>query len=178
MSMRSTGRSGRGLLREVKPLEGTGYLGFDAAGVVDEVGDGVTGVAVGDDVFGLGRNTHAEYAVLGSWAHKPASVDWAVAAGAGVVAEAAERALRLLGVKEGSTVFIDGGAGGVGSAATQIARARGATVIASASEANQDYLREIGAIPVVYGEGMVDRVQALDVDKIDAVLDAVGKTSD
>ena len=151
-------------------------MGFDAAGVVDEVGEGVTGVAVGDDVFGLGRNTHAEYAVLGSWARKPASVDWAVAAGAGVVAEAAERALRLLGVKEGSTVFIDGGAGGVGSAATQIARARGATMIASASEANQDYLREIGAIPVVYGEGMVDRVQALDVDKIDAVLDAVGKT--
>jgi NADPH:quinone reductase-like Zn-dependent oxidoreductase len=165
-----------GIAARGKPLEGAGYLGFDAAGVVDEVGEGVTGVAVGDDVFGLGRNTHAEYAVLDSWAHKPASVDWAVAAGAGVVAEAAERALRLLGVKEGSTIFIDGGAGGVGSAATQIAKARGATVIASASEANQDYLREIGAIPVVYGEGMVDRVRALDVDKIDAVLDAVGKT--
>jgi NADPH:quinone reductase-like Zn-dependent oxidoreductase len=165
-----------GIAARGKPLEGTGHLGFDAAGVVDEVGEGVTGVTVGDDMFGLGRNTHAEYAVLDSWAHKPASVDWAVAAGAGVVAEAAERALRLLGVKEGSTIFIDGGAGGVGSASTQIAKARGATVIASASEANQDYLREIGAIPVVYGEGMVDRVRALDVDKIDAVLDAVGKT--
>ncbi|HEY6810920.1 MAG TPA: NADP-dependent oxidoreductase [Propionibacteriaceae bacterium] len=165
-----------GIAARGKPLEGTGYLGFDAAGVVDEVGEGVTGVAVGDDVFGLGRNTHAEYAVLDSWAHKPASVDWAVAAGAGVAAEAAERALRLLDVKEGSTIFIDGGAGGVGSVAAQIARAGGATVIASASEGNQDYLREIGAIPVVYGEGMVERVRALPIDKIDAVLDAVGKT--
>jgi NADPH:quinone reductase-like Zn-dependent oxidoreductase len=166
-----------GMYAQGKPLEGTGYPGYDAAGVVDEVGEGVTGVAVGDDVFGRGNHTQAEYAVLDAWAHKPASVDWAVAAAAGVVAETAERALRLLGVTEGTTLFIDGGAGGVGSAATQIARAaRGARVIASASEANQDYLREIGAIPVVYGEGMVDRVRALDIDKIDAVLDAVGKT--
>jgi NADPH:quinone reductase-like Zn-dependent oxidoreductase len=159
-----------------KPLEGSGYPGYDASGVVDEVGEGVTDVAVGDDVFGLGNHTQAEYAVLDSWARKPASVDWAVAAAAGVVAETAERVLRLLGVTEGTTFFIDGGAGGVGSASTQIAKARGATVIASASEANQDYLREIGAIPVVYGEGMVGRVQALDVERIDAVLDAVGKT--
>ena len=165
-----------GLLAQGKPLEDTTYPGFDAAGVVDEVGEGVTGVSVGDDVFGLGKNTHAEYAVLNSWAHKPASVDWAVAAAAGTVAETAERVLRLLGVASGSTLFIDGGAGGVGSVTTQIAKARGATVIASASEANQDYLREIGAIPVVYGPGMVDRVRALDIGKIDAVLDAVGKT--
>jgi len=165
-----------GMAAQGKPLEGTGYPGYDAAGVVDEVGEGVTGVAIGDDVFGRGDHTQAEYAVLDAWAHKPASVDWAVAAAAGLVAETAERVLRLLGVTEGSTIFIDGGAGGVGSAATQIAKARGATVIASASEANQDYLREIGAIPVVYGEGMVDRVRALQVDKIDAVLDTAGKT--
>jgi len=165
-----------GMYAQGKPLEGTGYPGYDAAGVVDEVGEGVTDVAIGDDVFGRGDHTQAEYAFLDAWARKPASVDWAVAAAAGVVAETAERVLRLLGVTEGSTIFIDGGAGGVGSAATQIAKARGATVIASASEANQDYLREIGAIPVVYGEGMVDRVRALQVDKIDAVLDTAGKT--
>jgi NADPH:quinone reductase-like Zn-dependent oxidoreductase len=165
-----------GLYAQGKPLEGTGYLGFDAAGVVDEVGEGVTDVAVGDDVFGQGSNTQAEFAVLDSWARKPPSVDWAVAAAAGVVSETSERVLRLLGVTEGTTLFIDGGAGGVGSAATQFAKARGAMVIASASEANQDYLREIGAIPVVYGEGMVERVQALQIGKVDAVLDAVGKT--
>jgi NADPH:quinone reductase-like Zn-dependent oxidoreductase len=164
-----------GRFAQGKPLERTGYPGFDASGVVDEVGGGVTGVAVGDDVFGLGKQTQAEYAVLDSWAHKPASVDWAVAAAAGVVTEVAERVLRLLGVTSGSTLFIDGGAGGVGSATTQVAKARGATVIGSASEGRQDYLREIGAIPVIYGEGMVDRVRALGL-KIDAVLDAVGKT--
>jgi len=165
-----------GIYAQDKPLKGTGYLGYDAAGVVDEVGDGVTGVAIGDDVFGLGKGTQAQYAVLDSWAQKPASVDWAVAAAAGVVAETAERALRLLGVEEGDTLFIDGGAGGVGSTAAQLAKARGATVIASASEARQDYLREIGAIPVIYGEGMVERVRALHAEKIDAVLDAVGKS--
>jgi len=159
-----------------KPLERTGYPGYDAAGVVDEVGEGVMGVAAGDDVFGLGDHTQAEYAVLNAWARKPASVDWAMAAASGVVAETAERVLRLLGVTEGTTLFIDGGSGGVGSTTTQVAKARGAKVIASASEANQGYLREIGAIPVVYGEGMVDRVRALDVARIDAVLDAVGKT--
>jgi NADPH:quinone reductase-like Zn-dependent oxidoreductase len=164
-----------GMFAQGKQPEETQYLGFDAAGVVDEVGEGVTGVAVGDDVFGRGNGTQAEYAVLDAWALKPASVDWAVAAAAGVVAETAERVLRLAGVSSGSTVFIDGGAGGVGSATTQVAKARGATVIASASEGRQDYLREIGAIPVVYGEGMVERVRALG-RKIDAVIDTVGKT--
>jgi NADPH:quinone reductase-like Zn-dependent oxidoreductase len=165
-----------GLAAGGKPLEGTGYLGFDAAGVVDEIGDGVSGVAVGDDVFGCGSKTQAEFAVLDSWALKPASVDWSVAGAAGVAAEAAERTLRLLGVDNGSTLFIDGGAGGVGAVVTQFAVARGATVIASASQSNHDYLREIGAIPVLYGAGLIDRVRAVPVDRIDAVLDVAGKT--
>jgi NADPH:quinone reductase-like Zn-dependent oxidoreductase len=73
-----------GALSGGKPMAGTGYLGYYAAGVVDEVGDQVSGVSVGDDVFGRGRNTQAEYAVLDSWAIKPPSIDWAVAAAAGV----------------------------------------------------------------------------------------------
>src|SRR5450759_847103 len=128
-----------------QPMVGTSYLGYDAAGVVDEVGEGVTSVSVGDDMLGRGQNTQAEYAVLDSWAAKPASIDWAVAAAAGVAGETSERGLRLLGVKAGDTIFIDGGAGGVGAAAVQMAIALGARVIASSSEANQDYLREIGA---------------------------------
>src|SRR5205085_8891342 len=157
-----------GALSGGQPLSGTGYLGYDAAGVVDEVGEGVTGVSVGDEVFGRGENTQAEYAVLGSWALKPSSVDWAVAAAAGVAGETSERGLRLLGVKAGDTIFIDGGAGGAGAVAVQMALARGARVIASASEANQDYLREIGAIPVRYGEGVADRVRAAAAGRVDA----------
>jgi NADPH:quinone reductase-like Zn-dependent oxidoreductase len=159
-----------------QPLSGTGFLGYDAAGVVDEVGDGVTGVSVGDEVFGRGQNTQAEFAVLGSWAPKPSSVDWAVAAAAGVAGETSERGLRLLGVKAGDTIFIDGGAGGVGAVAVQMAAARGARVIASSSEANRDYLREIGAIPVLYGEGVAGRVQDAAGGRVDAVFDVAGKT--
>jgi NADPH:quinone reductase-like Zn-dependent oxidoreductase len=159
-----------------QPLDGTGYLGFDAAGVVDEVGEAVTGVSLGDDVLGRGRNTQAEYAVLDSWAAKPSSVDWAVAAAVGVAGETAERGLRLLDVGAGDSVFIDGGAGGVGAVAVQLAVARGAKVIASSSQANHDYLREIGATPVLYGQGVVARVQAAAGGPVDAVFDVAGKT--
>ncbi len=82
-------------------MVGTGYLGYDAAGMVDEVGEGITDVSVGDEVLGRGRNTQAEYAVLDSWAAKPPSVDWAVAAAAGVAGETGERGLRLLDVTAG-----------------------------------------------------------------------------
>jgi NADPH:quinone reductase-like Zn-dependent oxidoreductase len=159
-----------------QPLADTGYLGFDAAGVVDEVGDGVTDVSVGDDVFGHGVNTHAESTVLNAWAAKPSSVDWAVAAAAGVAGETAERGLRLLGVEKGHTLFVDGGAGGVGAVAVQMALSRGARVIASSSEANHDYLRELGAIPVLYGDGVADRVRASADGRVDAVFDVAGKT--
>lgn len=165
-----------GVLSGGRPLAGAGYLGYDAAGVVDEVGDGVTGVSAGDDVLGLGRNTQAEFAVLDSWAAKPPPVDWAVAAAAGIAGETSERGLRLLGVTSGDTLFVDGGAGGVGSVAVQMAVARGARVIASASEANHDYLREIGATPVLYGAGVADRVWEAAGGSVDAVFDVAGKT--
>lgn len=170
------GKTVSGALSGGQPMVGTGYLGYDAAGVVDEVGEGVTGVSVGDDVLGSGRNTQAEYALLDSWAAKPSSVDWAVAAAAGLAGETGERGLRLLDVKAGDTVFIDGGAGGVGAVAVQMAIARGARVIASSSQANHDYLREIGATPVLYGEGVVARVGAAAGGPVDAVFDIAGKT--
>jgi NADPH:quinone reductase-like Zn-dependent oxidoreductase len=166
-----------GMMAGGKPLEGPAYLGLDGSGVVDEVGEGVTGVAVGDDVFGRGRNTMAELAVLDSWAPKAPQIDWAVAGAVGSVGETAERVLRLLDVQPGDTLFIDGGAGGVGAVTVQFAVARGIRVIASASQDNQDYLREIGATPVLYGQGLVNRVRAVPGDPVTAVLDAVGKTA-
>lgn len=166
-----------GMMAGGEPLSGTTVTGYDAAGVVDEVGDGVTSVSVGDEVFGEGSATHAEYAALDSWAVKPASVDWDVAAAAGMGLETAERGLRLLGVQPGETLFVAGGAGGVGSVLVQLAVARGITVIASAGEGNQDYLREIGATPVVYGDGMLERIQGLGLS-IDAVYDVAGQTPD
>ena len=169
-------RTFAGALSGGKPMVGTGYLGYDAAGVVDEVGEGVSGISVGDDVLGLGRNTQAEYAVLDSWAAKPSSVDWAVAAAAGVAGETGERGLRLLSVQSGDIVFVDGGAGGVGAVAVQMAVARGARVIASSSEANHDYLRGIGATPVLYGDGVADRVRAAAGGQVAAVFDVAGRT--
>jgi NADPH:quinone reductase-like Zn-dependent oxidoreductase len=165
-----------GALAGGEPLAGPGYLGYDAAGVVDEVGDQVAGVSVGDEVFGRGMPTQAEYAVLDSWAVKPPSVDWALAAAAGVAGETAERGLRLLGVTAGDTLFVDGGAGGVGAVTVQMALARGAKVIASAGQANQDYLREIGATAVLYGEGVAARVEAAAGGRVQAVFDVAGKT--
>jgi NADPH:quinone reductase-like Zn-dependent oxidoreductase len=165
-----------GVMSGGQPLAGTGYLGYDAAGVVDEVGEGITGVFVDDEVFGRGQHTQAEYATLDSWAPKPPSIDWAVAAAAGVAGETSERGLRLLGVQAGAAIFVDGGAGGVGAVAVQMAVGRGARVIASAGEANQDYLREIGAIPVLYGEGVAARVRAAAGGRVDAVFDVAGKT--
>ena len=165
-----------GMMAGGQPLEEPRSLGLDGSGVVDEVGEGVTGVAVGDDVFGRGSNTQAQYAVLDSWAAKAPQIDWAVAGAAGTAGETSERVLRLLGAKSGDTLFIDGGAGGVGAVAAQFAIARGIRVIASASQDNQDYLREIGATPVLYGQGLVTRVRAVPGDPVTAVLDAAGKT--
>jgi NADPH:quinone reductase-like Zn-dependent oxidoreductase len=159
-----------------QPLAGPGYLGRDAAGVVDQVGEGVEGVSIGDEVFGRGQHAQAEFAVLDSWAAKRPSIDWAVAAAAGVAGETSERGLRLLGVQAEETVFVDGGAGGVGAVAVQMAINRGARVIASAGQANQDYLREIGAIPVLYGDGVAARVRAAAGSRVDAVFDVAGKT--
>ena len=135
-------------------------------------GDGVSGVQVGDRVFGQGgRGTAAaEYAVLTFWAPVPEGTSFVEAAGLTMPVETATRGLDLLGVGDGQTVVIDGAAGGVGSAAVQLARLRGARVIGTASEGNHEYLRSLGAEPVLYGEGLADRVRALAPDGVDAAL--------
>ncbi|MFE8921002.1 NADP-dependent oxidoreductase [Streptomyces rochei] len=154
------------------PIELPAGVGLDAAGVVDEVGEGVDGVEVGDPVFGEGSDTYAEFAVLSAWARMPEGLTFAEAAGYPSVMEAALRVLREVGVRAGQTLLVSGASGGVGSAVLQIARDRGIAVIGTAGAANQDYLRELGAVPTTYGEGWVERVRGL--GRVDAALDLAG----
>ena len=105
---------------------------------------------------------------------KPASLDWAQAAGLMLTGVTAWHLLTATDVQQGDTVLIHGGAGGVGVMAVQLAAARGATVIATASPRRQDFLREFGATPVSYGEGLAGRVRAVAPGGINAALDLVG----
>lgn len=152
--------------------------GIDAAGVVDEVGEGVTGVRVGDAVLGHAMGgSAAEFAVLTSWEHKPGAVPFEAAGGLPVVGETAVRVLDLLGLRPGRTVVVDGASGGVGVMTVQVAVTRGLGVIGTASEGNQDFVRSLGALPTTYGPGLADRVRALAPDGIDGGIDTVGRGS-
>ena len=166
-----------GYLAQMVPTTFPAIPGSDASGVVDEVGDGVTGVEVGDAVFGLGSATSAQYAVLSLFARKPEAMPFTEAAGVGLAAETATRALGLVTIPDGGTLLVDGAAGGVGSALVQLARARGLTVLGTASPEQHDYLRDLGATPTTYGEGLAARVAALAPDGVDAAVDVVGKGS-
>jgi NADPH:quinone reductase-like Zn-dependent oxidoreductase len=163
-----------GFFRDFMPIEFPAGVGFEAAGIVDEVGEGVTGATIGDAVFGLGANTLAEHAVLSSWAAKPDEMPFEVAGGLAVVAETGLRSLDQVGVKDGETLLVSGAAGGVGSAIIQFARHRGITVIGTASEPKHDYLRGLGAIPTTYGPGLAERVKSLAPQGVDAALDLAG----
>ncbi|MFE1800190.1 NADP-dependent oxidoreductase [Streptomyces sp. NPDC059517] len=154
------------------PVELPAGVGIDAAGVVDEVGEGVSGVEVGDHVFGEGAGTYAEFAVLSAWARMPEGLTFEEAAGYPSVMETALRVIREVGVRPGQTLLVSGASGGVGSAVLQIARARGITVIGTAGAANQDYLRSLGALASTYGDGWVERVRRL--GRVDAALDLAG----
>lgn len=163
-----------GQMREMMPLSLPSGTGKDASGVVDEVGSEISGVEVGDAVFGTGVNTSAEYAVLTSWAVKPGSLSFEQAAGLPIPVETAVRILDQVGVRPEQTLLVSGASGGVGSAVVQIARARGIRVIGTAGPSNQDYLASLGATATTYGPGLVDRVRLLAPDGIDAALDIAG----
>mgnify|MGYP001216251244 CR=1 FL=1 len=151
-------------------------MGYEAAGVVDELGEGVADVAAGDRVFGFSADgaAQAELAVLAWYAPIPPSLDFAAAAALPSAVETATRALDQLGVGSRGTLLINGASGSVGSAAVQLAAARGARVIGIASPANHDYLRSLGAEPVAYGEGLAGRVRALAPGGVDLALDVAG----
>jgi NADPH:quinone reductase-like Zn-dependent oxidoreductase len=150
--------------------------GRELAGVVDEVGEGVVDVATGDEVFGFALDgaAAAELALLETYASMSPSLDFAHAAALPVAVETAARTLDLLEVGEGQTVLVNGAAGGVGIAAVQLARDRGAWVLGTASPGNHDFLRSLGAEPTTYGEGLADRVRELAPRGVDRALDAAG----
>ncbi|MFJ4109318.1 quinone oxidoreductase family protein [Oerskovia enterophila] len=153
-------------------------LGFEAAGVVEAVGEGVEGFSVGDEVVWSGTGAQRERSVVqaAKTRAKPANVSFEQAAVLPVAAAAAFSALAQAGVGDKDVVLIHGASGGVGSAAVQIAKALGARVVGSASAANHDYLRGLDATPVAYGPGLTDAVRALPdgLSEVTAVVDLVG----
>jgi NADPH:quinone reductase-like Zn-dependent oxidoreductase len=153
--------------------------GGDVAGVIDAVGEDVSAFAVGDEVLGSGIGGYAEIVLAepAKLTRKPEALSWEQAAALPVAVTTAYRALNLLKLGEGETLLIDGAAGGVGTVAVQLAVARGLTVIGTASEANHDYLRSLGAVPVRYGEGLADRVRTVAPQGVDATFDASGRGS-
>jgi len=167
-----------GAMRAVRPVTFPFRTGFDAAGVVDEIGEGVSDVQAGAEVFGWSdfsvRGTNAEFAVLAAWAPKPHRWSWEEAGGAGGAVETSTRVLDRLAVTTGDTVLVHGAAGGTGAVTVQFAVARGATVIGTASEANHDFLRSLGVTPTTYGPGLVGRVRALAPVGVNSVIDCAG----
>ncbi|GAA4959263.1 NADP-dependent oxidoreductase [Actinoplanes utahensis] len=165
-----------GWLEQVFPTTFPRILGWEASGVVDAVGADVTGLAAGDEVFGFtDTGAYAEYALATVVARKPAGLGWDEAAALPVAGETAQRVLDLLAVGAGDTLLLHGASGGVGGVAVQLAVARGATVVGTASPANHDHLRSLGAVPVAYGDGLADRVRAVAPRGVGAVFDAAGQ---
>jgi NADPH:quinone reductase-like Zn-dependent oxidoreductase len=151
--------------------------GNEFAGVVDEVGAGVTDVAVGAEVLGFGQlGAYAEHVVVPAdqVTAKPAGMPWEVAGGFSAAAQTAHIALGEIRPAPGETVLVHGAAGAVGGVAVQLAIAAGATVVGTARPGNHAYLRELGAVPVAYGDGLAGRLKEAAPHGVDAVLDGAG----
>jgi NADPH:quinone reductase-like Zn-dependent oxidoreductase len=156
-------------------------LGSEAAGVITQVGPDSAGPAgplnIGDEVIAYrAPGAYASELVVPAQAliPKPATLDWAQASGLMLTGATAWHCLVAAGVSDGDTVLIHAGAGGVGLMAVQLAVATRATVIATASPARHDILRELGAEPVAYGPGLAGRVRELAPGGVDAALDLIG----
>jgi len=157
--------------------------GWDAAGVIEAVGAGVSEFSVGDEVIGyfhseiLHQGTYAEKiaAPVSVIVRKPRNANWAQSAGLPLAGLTAYQAVtRVLKVKAGETVLIHGASGGVGSLASQITIAKGANVIGTSSKENQRYLQSIGAKGVIYGDGLIEQVRAIAHEGVDVILDCAG----
>ena len=168
-----------GALHDLFPATFPSGQGSDLAGVVAEIGSGVTGFAVGDEVIGFSmrRSSQAEYVTVPAdqLTAKPSEVSWEVAGSLFVAGATAYGAVRAMHLLPGDTVAIAGAAGGVGSIAVQLARRAGATVLGIAGPSNDTWLADHGAVPVNYGDGLPARLRAAAPSgHIDAFLDFFG----
>jgi NADPH:quinone reductase-like Zn-dependent oxidoreductase len=167
----------KGEMREQLSVRFPAGLGYDVAGVIDQVGPGVTGLKVGDEVLGMAPPSFGQFVVADPAAlvAKPAALPWEMAGGLAGAGGAAWIGLELLAVADRETLLIHAAAGGVGSIAGQLAVARGVRVIGTASEHNHEFLRSLEVIPITYGDGLADRVRAIAPHGVDAVLDVSGR---
>jgi len=167
-----------GLVHDRWPATFPSGEGSDLAGVVEELGEAVDGVAAGDEVLGFthDRASHAELVAVdaGHVVPKPASVPWEVAGSLFVAGTTAWAAVHAVAPQPGETVVVSGAAGGVGSIAVQLAAGAGATVIGLASEQHHAWLRDHGIVPVTYGDGVGDRILAAAEGPVAAVVDTFG----
>ncbi|SKB04223.1 quinone oxidoreductase family protein [Aeromicrobium choanae] len=164
-------------IRPSPPFDEPRRAGFDGAGVISAVGPGVDGCGVGDAV--VVQNTQGTYATHvvaspGNLTALPSGVDFEVAAALGVPVSTAYQVLRSLGVETGDRLLVHGGSGSVGQAVIQLARSLGAQVVATAGERNHERLRELGAVPVAYGEGLLDRLREAAPEGFTVSLDCAG----
>lgn len=152
-------------------------FGGEVAGVVEQVGDGVSDFAVGDAVFGNPAiGGYAEYTLLpvDTTARKPDALSFTDAATLPIAAATAYDGVRQLALPPGATLLITGVGGGVGVAAAQIAVHEGVTVVGTASSGKKDFVESLGVTHVEYGDGVADRIRAAAPNGIDAIYDLVG----
>lgn len=167
-----------GLLHERWPATFPSGQGSDLAGVVDEVGEGVSGLAVGDQVIGFthDRASHAELVAVDAdhLTPRPPGVPWEVAGALFVVGATAYAAVRAVAPGKDDNVVVSAAAGGVGTIAVQLARLTGATVLGLASPPHHVWLRDHGVVPVDYGNGVEERIRDAAGGRMDAFIDTFG----
>src|SRR5580658_8147041 len=168
----------KGLFADRWPATFPSGQGSDLAGIVEQLGPGVAKFAVGDEVIGFtnDRGSQADFVLVesGNLVPRPRNVSWEQAGALFVAGTTAYAAVRSVSLNAGDTVVVSGAAGGVGSIAVQLARNAGAKVIGLAGDANHKWLAGHSVIPVIYGDGVEDRIRAASGGKIDAFVDTFG----
>jgi NADPH:quinone reductase-like Zn-dependent oxidoreductase len=168
----------KGVYAERWPATFPSGQGSDLAGVVDEVGEGVTGFAAGDEVLGWTdrRASQAELVEVeaAKLVHRPDGVSWEAAGSLFVAGTTAYATVRAVAPAPGETLVVSGAAGGVGSLSVQLARRAGAVVIGVASERHHAWLSAHGVVPVTYGNGVEERIRGAAGGPVDAFIDTFG----